>query len=146
MKQYSYQDQWNKLTTAYVNGKVQPQDPCCCFIGNLLNNASGWIGCRTSFGQTYASPNITLFPRESGLISERGLECIQKQSGGLYTPKDIIAMEQLFLRTVNQPGDYEENLFKAFCVTLDLLKDIHIAAGEVIDESPVFVKRELKTV
>jgi hypothetical protein len=41
----------------------------------------------------------------------------------------------------------EEALFKAFSVTLDLLRDIHIAKGENLDqeEVPTFTKRVLQT-
>lgn len=141
----SYSTQWNKLTTAYVNNKVDPMSECACFVGNLLNNRSEWAGCRTSEG-SFHSPSVKMVLCKGSSFYRSGVECIQEQSGGLYTPEDIIAMEQLFLRTVNQLGDYEEDLFKAFCVTLDLLKKIHIKAGEDVDESPVFVKRVLKTV
>jgi hypothetical protein len=41
---------------------------------------------------------------------------------------------------------YEDALFKAFESTLEMLKGIHQAKGEIIEETPAFVKRNLELV
>lgn len=38
----------------------------------------------------------------------------------------------------------ENTLFHAFEVTLEALKQLRISKGEIIDETPVFVKRSLQ--
>jgi hypothetical protein len=40
--------------------------------------------------------------------------------------------------------DYEDALFNAMDVTLDMLKEIHISNGEVIEEEFIFTKRKLE--
>lgn len=147
MKKPTYAEQWQKLTEAYVNDRVNAYEPCCCFVGNLLNGTDGWEACRKSSDgwgmEVYRHPfvSLTLFDDTTSMYVD-GRESIELHSNGLYKPIDIIQLEQLFLRTYNTTKN-EESLFKAFCVTLDLLKQIHISKGEVIDETPVFTKRIL---
>jgi hypothetical protein len=43
---------------------------------------------------------------------------------------------------IMQHENYENALFNAMCNALEVLKQIHIAWGENVDETPVFKKRE----
>lgn len=92
------------------------------------------------------------------------IDCIMHESENTYTPLQIAQLEALFLNTFQNHGGLgnmnrdalirtgywtlemeqtsEDALFEAFQLTLEYLKQIHIANGETIDETPVFVKRQ----
>lgn len=145
-----YSEQFNKLTTAYVAGKVDPYSACGCFVGNLLNNNREWIEARFGLG------NIGDYDKKT---MEKSTNCVRKESNGLYSLQEIYNLEKLFLETYSEnKGDTqafsssetptqqdEDALFIAFEKTLDALKELHISKGEVIDEVPVFKKRTFQT-
>lgn len=139
----TYQQQFDKLTAAYVNNKVIPMDSCACFVGNLLNGNGEWHHVRHGYGE--------LTPRKDAL--QMGTEIIVKESNGFYTPLEIVLLEEEFMKGsgdltyMDCPEDIDEDLlFKAFCNTLEALKKIHIEKGEVIDTPQVFQKRKLQSV
>ncbi len=159
-----YIDQFNKLTTAYIAGMVNPCSPCACFVGNLLNNKPAWASTREL--TAILSGKIIggeLLSSDTGNISDiqgkkMGFKVIEEEGEGIYTPKDILDLELCFLSTIQDNGSHlyrweygcelnekdENALFLAFEKTLEMLKSIHIRNGEVIDEEPVF-KRRIKT-
>jgi len=142
-KKPTYQEQFNKLTEAYISNKVDPYYGCGCFVGNLLNGKGNWELGREML--------IWHRSKEYGYqISPKGLHhtllVLQEECDSLYTPREIFELEKKFLRCYNSLKDQdgeEEALFKAFETTLDLLKEIHISKGEIIDTIPVFTKRQL---
>jgi len=145
-----YEEAWQKITTAYVNDKLNPYMPCACFIGNLLGNID-WAECR--WGEAWKGEGFPV--KFHDYFALKG-----------YSPREIINMENNFLRIiyegVGKPSlfdaiakngminiarehpDYEDLLYKAMVSTLEMLRQIHIAKGEVIDEIPLR-KRELQT-
>lgn len=148
----SYKNQFNKLTSAYIAGKVDPYSSCGCFVGNLLNNTRDWVSARSlDFKVTEDQTDKT--------ISKK---CVDEESNNSYSLQEIYDLERIFLRTYKENnGDYyafdsirgtgatkqdEDALFIAFEKTLEYLKQLHISKGEVIDETPVFNKRAFQTV
>lgn len=170
----SYEQAWQRVTTAYSNNELNPYNCSACDVGNLLGGNAVWAARanarygvisgeeRDNFTNTYSPvmlPNGVSIPFlqawEEGdrLISEYG-----------YDPEDIVAIETSFLETLQQncppanlffnifsPVDstapeYEEALFKAMVASLEELKRIHISHGEVIDEETILTKRALKPV
>jgi len=157
----TYKEQFDKLTRAYISGEVDPWDCQACFVGNLLNNVGRWSDCRIG--------DIDIFMTGKGRIGfaswsneyrfNKGVDTILEESSGLYTPQEIADIEAVFIKTIVDNGGRqyawkdeivtptdEEALFVAFEATLEFLKQIHISKGEVIDETPVFQKRQLKAV
>ncbi len=130
----TFKEQFDKLTRAYIRDEVFPMSPCACFVGNLLNRNSDWSGVRHGWNQ------ITNCESDY----KRGFNAINKESGGFYTPKEIILLESEFVVGVEDLRENysEDQLFNAFAHTLELLKQIHISKGEQVDEL-VFVRREL---
>lgn len=158
----TYQEQFNRLTEAYIKLEVNPFSACNCFVGNLLNNNTMWSNFRSY----------------SALVSsDRPVESCKLVSGWgnkyEYSLDEVISLERCFLLTYignnyNQlnafitdecdfeteiygedPITYEEYLviqeealFKAFEDTLDVLKEIHTKRGENVEFIP-FKKREL---
>lgn len=154
----TYQQQWQKLTTAYMNNEIEPNIDCACFVGNLLNRSNEWSKGRY-LGEGFSRCNVNPKLRTSELGNM--VQVLKVQSNNLYTPMDIIELEKCFLKTYfdngGTPDDYvdeawhihslkEDALFIAFEKTLDLLKSIHEKKGEVIDTPPQFQKRILQTV
>lgn len=147
----TYKEQFDKLTRAYIAGKVNPFQCCGCFIGNLLNGHGSW---------NKVKPNLMVQDWTDGLRQVtpveyvNALECIKVNSGGLYTADDIIKLERKFMdmignyrgleKWVNPTPEMEDVLFKAFEKALSMLKQIHQSKGEIIDETPVFQKRQLQ--
>lgn len=150
----TYSEQWQKITSAYLNDKLNPYHPCACFIGNLLNNQMYWIDGRD--GGCFI-PNH----RRDGYMKAIGI--IKEESGGLYSPKEIYLMEKNFLSVINNnttnsnkdidnidPArknhpNYENALYSAMVSTLELLKQIHISKGEDVDNGLVLTKRQTST-
>lgn len=155
-----FKTQFDKLTMAYIEEKVDPYKECACFVGNLLNGNNRWNGIRkymTNGRSTILDPTFYDYGGSVNLA----VESIKEQSDGMYSPEEILHLENVFLYTLEQGTvgtyespcrgtvlthpNYEEALFKAFSITLDELKKIHESKGEVVDEF-IFTKRQKKEV
>lgn len=139
--QPTYAQQWQKITSAYLNDTLDPYRNCACFIGNMLNGKFSWSLGRTIDGDYRVVPS---FNKRHIIIAE---ECIAKEAGGLYTIEDICRLEDNFLQfAIAAPcsPNYENALYEAMVSTLELLRQIHISKGEDVDALPL-VKREVKT-
>lgn len=148
----TYQEAYDRLTTAYLQNKVNPYNGCACFVGNLLNGSDNWIGMRTCVGK----------------LREKAISCVNEESGGKYTTGDILSLEAKFMSRVvlpysskcdmgyysghktmeeiwqNPTPEMEEILWRAFVDTLEDLKKLHISKGEVIDKPVILIKRQIK--
>lgn len=140
----TFKQQFDKLTEAYIKGEVDPFKDCACFVGNLLNGDGYW---GLSRNLDFDGSSYCILPKTyEGWVHKFGLMTIKKQSEGLYNQQDIIQLELLFLNTYVKNGGTgesdinEDALFKAFEVTLDLLKKIHISKGEQVEDC-IFQKR-----
>ena len=156
----TFKEQYDKIVDAYFGNRLEPFNGCACFVGNLLNNRSAWQLVRK--WNYEGKGKIT----EDLLHYTAGLNCIVKNSQGFYSPSDIVRIENNFLAKINENTanfsgieeyndkdidtiqehpNYEEALFIAMDSTLDLLKQIHEAKGEVVD-IPKLEKRQLVTI
>lgn len=152
----TFKEQFDKLTRAYIADMVNPYFPCACFIGNLLNGTMEWSSARhyRTLGRS------TLAPQQELYYVKQAIESIERESEGMYTAKEIVDLENLFLKTLEEETvggvdfptmemfghpKYEDALFKAFTVTLDALWGIHKSKGEIVDDF-IFTKRKLETV
>lgn len=119
----TYKEQFDKITEAYIKGDMKPLDPKFCFCGTICENSNDWFISSCEIHKDY----------------------------GVYTGPELVRMEKALLDTIDSEeyGDSEEEyeavLFKGMCAAIDVLKQIHIEHGEIIDEVPAFTKRELKT-
>lgn len=156
----TFKEQFDKLTTAYINNEVKPYIGCACFVGNLLNRVGTW-GCI----REYRSFGESILQDWCAEVFGAGDKFILEESEGTYSAKEILSLENLFLKTlerktigykaptfsnsldtmVTKHPNYEEALFTAFSVTLDALRGIHESKGEKVDEF-IFTKRKLKAV
>lgn len=159
----TFKQQFDKLTEAYIRGEVNPNSPCACFVGNLLNRSTMW-----SNGRIYTMLiNERLEPSLCRPLSYDHLnsviESIKHHSEGLYTLDEILSLEQRFMISYLDGGGSEKDdpiydadidsesvfikpinedaLFVAFEKTLELLKQIHESKGEIVEPFE-FTKRQ----
>lgn len=121
----TYKQSYDKIIDAYFKDEIQPFNPEFCFCGTLCDG-SNWFN-----GVSY--PEVMEHCPYSG-----------------YTGLQLGIMGKSLLdRVWNVPTSdesYEDELFAGMSAALDVLKQIHIERGEVIDEDiPAFTKRELVT-
>lgn len=152
----TYQEQWQKITSAYLNNELNPWRNCACFVGNLLQKRSDWAFCRSELGVL----------TQDEIYRNIGIKYINMLSGDLYSAQEIIALELNFLQVIDagtenkgklgfaissdfslkqEHPNYENALFEAMVSTLEMLRQIHISKGEDVD-SIELKKRELATV
>lgn len=154
----TYQEQYDKLTRAYIAGEMDPLDPCGCGIGNLLDKRSFW-SCARELSEDFRQGT-----KSFGAQSAQAEELIISKG---YTLEEIINLESCFLNAILDNGGEldawqgkeagflevlppnptikdENALFIALIKMLDELKEIHISKGEVIDSPPILEKRQLQ--
>jgi len=123
----TYKQAYDKIIDAYFRDEIKPYNAGFCFCGTLCDNNHGWNKC--SYSAVYKNQPHHDFMNYSG--------------------KNYADMERELLRRLDvitsDHFDYESELFAGMSAALDVLKQIHIDRGEVIDELPAFTKRELVT-
>lgn len=134
MNKLTYRQAYDKIIEAYFKDEIKPFDSKFCFCGTLQNNTAGWCGTfgaskRYSIDELIKMEDALLIPfcKYPGIHRGTG-----KSTGDWYgwVYKDDV-------------DDYEETLFAGMSAALDVLKQIHIERGEIIDETPTFTKRTL---
>lgn len=136
----TYKEGFDKITVDYIEDKIEPYNANFCFCGSLNNHSGSW----QRNGSLFYSSN-QFFDMERALlktIAEQtiGLDKMQ----GVYYACSTPEVDSEWLRgTVKSHQNYENALFNGMCNALDVLKQIHIERGEIIDTVPVFKKREL---
>lgn len=122
----TYNEAYSKIIDAYFRDEIRAMDSNFCFCGTLSPVGGRW--------------NIYYEAKEH-----------------FYTHHEYKKMEFALIHTVNENKgnndydpkkhpyneQYEAALFAGMSAALDVLKQIHIERGEVIDEVPVFTKRQL---
>ena len=116
-----FQTQYDKIIQAYFKDEIKPQDAEFCICGTLCNNNSKWAGH---------------WPIRNDYGHYTGLEYTRIENALFFGIGEVDGN-----RHTNKPS--ESGLFSGMCAALDVLKQIHIERGEVIDEVPVFKQRQL---
>lgn len=132
----SYKTQFDKITEAYIRGEIKPEEPKFCFCGTLCDNTSSWFGFSTK-------------GKHKDFGGYTGLE-YAKMEQALFSPfMPFNDTKGGLICTICHPSmdspEYEDLLFLGMTAALEVLKQIHIERGEVIDETPVFTKRTSNT-
>lgn len=120
----TYREAYDKIIAAYFKDEIQPWESQFCFCGNLNDKNPGW-------GYIWDYNNYYSYEQ--------------------YNKMEYALLDSLFYETVSgitkcaDTGNllYEEKLFDGMSAALDVLKQIHIERGEIIDEVPEVTKREL---
>lgn len=121
-KSPSFLEQYDKLTVAYLEGRIRSLQPSNCFIGILLDGNEDWALKRLYSKQTnsYYSSD----PESIDLVY------------GFYTSAELFRLEQNFITkiVVLDPDCWhvtDQSLFDGLESTLHILQGIH-EAKEVI--------------
>lgn len=122
MNQLTYKEAYDKIIDAYFKNEIKPLDSRFCFCGSLCNGKQ-WL-CGNEF---YSSSEYKRM--ESALLYELRMIPTHCTTNHTY-------------HYIPSPG-YEEKLFDGMVAALDVLKQIHISRGEIIDEPVTFKKRDL---
>lgn len=116
----TYKQAYDKIIEAYFKDEIKPYDAKYCFCGTLCDNKSDWG--KDSFNRIH-------------------------NDYGDYLGVEYVKMERALLAhimdTCRLLPNYEERLFSGMSAALDVLKQIHIERGEIIDEIPEFTKRNI---
>lgn len=132
MNTLTYKQAFDKITEAYLKGEIEPFYPEFCFCGTLCNGRDSWQN--SSFRQRFHQYSWDEYGR-----MERAL--FSSMPGVIWVGNGDIDIDR---HPSNNPN-YETILFEGMCAALEVLKQIHIERGEIIDEVQVFTKRQLAT-
>lgn len=134
----TYEQAWQKITTAYVNNELRPFENCACFVGNLLGGAQ-WAYIRCFTGKLRDPARHTFRGNDKVILAS--FKFIKDQG---YAPGEIVRLEEIFMDSLRGEPDHitEDSLFAAMVAGLEELRKIHIAKGENV-EPIVLQKRQL---
>lgn len=126
----TYKQAYDKIIEAYFKDEIRPNEYDFCFCGTLAGNRH-WTdeGDPNYSGAEYSKMELALFSSfpETKITYITG-PCFEDQYA--YHPETTIL-------------DYEDKLFAGMSAALDVLKQIHIDRGEIIDEPIPFTQRQL---
>jgi hypothetical protein len=117
----SYAQQYEKIIQAYFRDEIKPMDHNFCFCGTLSPDAD-WDSAETD-KYPYSKGEYSLM--EDALLTNISIRNCHR----MLVPDQLV------------DKDYENQLFAGMCASLEVLKQIHISRGEIIDQTPVFTKR-----
>ena len=124
MEKLTYKEAETKIFDAYFKDEIKPYSTTFCFCGTLCNNTRKWFWAeRTLHRDSHGYKGNDFVKMESALLNK------------LY-------VHNMFVGSENEEI-YEDILFEAMCDALDVLRQIHIERGEIIDEPIVLKKRQL---
>lgn len=127
MEKLTYRQAFDKITEAYIRGEIEPWNSSFCFCGTLCNNKSNW----GIYGGDQRNKNYTKY--EFIEMEDALLKAISNGNNGNYSQRHKTGSKE-----------FENALFIGMSNALEVLKEIHRARGEDVDEVPMFTKRELK--
>jgi hypothetical protein len=144
MQTLTYKQAYDKIIEAYFKDEIKPYNGQFCFCGTLAgfvisnafeqpDNYRGWPTNEYSSNELNKMEVALLYAIYNGVNG----------TGNIYEPF-AYDMTETRERTISHPN-YENALFAGMCAALEVLKDIHRARNENVDEVPVFTKRNLKT-
>lgn len=144
----TYEQQWKKLTTAYLRNGIQPYKTDFCFCGNLCNNETGWFSfvgqqqsietekpaIHHSFG-IYTGLELGRMEHALLLAIHKSCETFNVYDDDCYVGGKFIAIEQ--------HPNYEQAVFEGMTAALEVLRQIHEAKGDPTAKPITLNKRQL---
>lgn len=141
-----FKDQYRKIVLAYRNYEIEPLLAGKCFVGTLLGHNMWEEGRR--FKNVYSPVGnrevkytyhetlywergghvFSIYPAMVNALGEAKVK--EKLQLGQYTPREIVMLENEFLKIYVIDGKTEESLHQAICHCLSILKAMHHKRGE----------------
>lgn len=131
----SYKQAYDKIIDAYFKDEIRPMDNSFCFCGMLANNNWDWRLQFSSPKNQYHYTALEYTLMESALFKGMG-EILGEVIDNRYSCSEY---EQL---VEDYSCEIEDAIFNGMCAALEVLKQIHIDRGEIIDEDLKLTKRE----
>jgi hypothetical protein len=134
MEKLTYKQAFDKITEAYIKGEIQPYDSTFCFCGTLSTSKCWNQPEYCNYDELeyrkdqYINMEMALLTALGNTPSGRGEFYWRGDGDGANSEPST---------------EYENKLFAGMCAALEVLKQIHIERGEIIDETPAFTKRQL---
>lgn len=135
----TYKEQFDKITEAYIKGNIEPYKSNFCFCGTIAPeeySSEGFKNWNNYDGKFVQSKHFYSLI-EYGQMEEALFIPLNAYNGRTSSLSG--------LRLTEEDEGYEDALFTGMCDALDVLKQIHISKGEIIDDVPVFKKRKIQT-
>lgn len=133
----NYKQAFDKITEAYIRGEIEPYNREFCFCGTIGHT-------QREIGDFLVGTwDYTKYSGEEYFKMEYALLTIIRDSTIDDFKHDIYVQDEVARTIIRNHPNYETALFAGMSAALDVLKQIHIERGEVIDEVPEFVKRAL---
>lgn len=128
----TYRKAYNKIIDAYFNNEIKPFNSTYCFCGTLCGGRDWVDGSTSTYDYVeYGKMEAALFSKFPGIMYISNSEI--RVHDDLSTPEWKCIYREY----------YEDIIFEGMCAALEVLKQIHIKRGEVIDEELQFTKRKL---
>lgn len=133
----TYTEAYNKIIDAYFKDEIRPMDMNFCFCGTLEGSGLWHWEPKAYTMREFKKLEFALLNPLNGIYTKL-----------FYATENDGATKSGFHWTWFDKQDppntkeYEDALFKGMCAALDVLKSIHESRGEIINEQPVFMKRE----
>lgn len=134
----NYTQAYSKIIDAYFKDEIRPMSTEFCFCGTLNNNNSNWVEKITEgFKRSQHNYSKTEYERmEEALIIPIMPLGIAKEGRGCGKWCKLVSSSE-----IEGHPNYESLLFAGMSAALDVLKQIHIERGEIIDPLPRFTRR-----
>lgn len=136
----TYKEASEMIIAAYFADQINVNNAEFCFCGTLCGNSERWAFPLPGEELPYSYDEYGRM--EAALFSVFDVKWVCNGTIKILTPYRMHNFDQCrwfdrFLTT--QKG--EQKVFEGMCAALDVLKQIHIERGEVIDEVPEFKQR-----
>lgn len=123
----TYKQQYDKIIDAYFKDEIKPMQSQFCFCGTLAPNRN-WRGQWSGLAYPYT-------PSQYNRLED-----------ALFEPMIDVLSLSLHDPEIKNTSKYEDDLFLGMCNALEVLRQIHIEGGEVIEDQPTFTKRQLQAI
>lgn len=143
MKTPTYEQQWQKITEAYLKDKIRPYDHNFCFCGTLCN---GGAWARYLF-ERQVHNSYSIYEAADFIRMETAL--LRVLHNDIETPRLLYDMwmgqDGNYHPTIEHPK-YEQAVYDGMVAALEVLRQIHEAKGDPTAKSITLTKRQLQTV
>jgi len=142
----TFKQQFDNVMRAYLKNEIIADNPCACFIGNLLNHNSLWCSrdVEEKDGRNIGYKEHS--DHTDGTF--KAIQTIEDESDGLYTHQDIMDIEWEFMKWASKMEytnrtafslerstmTYEDRLYRGIEAALLKLREVHERHGEVIED------------
>lgn len=132
----TYRKQFEKVSAAYHDGIFDPYDSSNDFWGCILNHEGEWgaliaMQFDGDIEQAVKQDQIKYFQGyvANPYLFAKAYVIFMRNSGGMYTVEDVLAIEKNFVEHYIKGGKDEGSLYYALSTSLEMLRALHQKIG-----------------